>query len=277
MTQFEESGHALMIDGAAGFDLALGEGALHIHRLEEPARIVPLRRIGRVLLRQPRSLALKALVELAERGVPVHFQDGRGRVTATLISTDIQPTPAIRELVCAVETRDPRGRYCEWLNNQLRHAISRILRAAPAGSVELIERQLQRYAARGLHAKHFAAVWNEIAALSYAWVDGELTRQRLRPLADALAWHDCHLLRDLDRLMAIPLLWQLAPWLRLHPQPRPQERMAFFENARSRLELRLSLHLAALEYQLSRSQAAAFRPPSRPQLRRRHSGAHAAP
>ncbi len=255
---------AVLIDGAAGYDLILGEGAVHVRRLDALACVIPLRRISRVLLRQPRSGALKALLELTTRGVPVHFQDGRGNITATLIMADLPPPAPVRELIAAVEGCAPRRRYRQWLDVQLRHAASRILRCAPAGSIETFENCLSRYAAQQVGHEVFESTWNEVSALAYAWIDGELTRLRMRRLVDALGWHQCALTRDLDRIIAIPLLWKLAPWLREHARHRPVQRMEFFEHVRGALEVRLALHLAALEYHLrpARSVTAVERPRS---------------
>lgn len=248
---------AVLIDGAAGYDLVLGEGAIHVQRFDDLACVIPLRRISRVLLRQPRSGTLKALLELTDRGVPVHFQDGRGNISATLIMADLPPPAPVRELIAAVEGCDPRRRYRLWLELQLRHAASRILRGASAGGVETFENRLGRYAAQRVRPEIFASTWNEISALAYAWIDGELTRLRMRQLVDALGWHQCALLRDLDRIIAIPLLWKLAPWLRVHSHHRPVQRMEFFEHARGALEVRLALHLAALEFHLRPSHRSA--------------------
>lgn len=241
---------AVLIDGAAGYGLSLAEGAFRVQRLDEPVRLLPLRRIGRVLLRQPRSEDLRALLELVSRGVPVHFQDGHGHIAATLGSTDLETAPQVRELITRVEDKSPRPAYDEWLNLQLRHAASCILRQGPRGRIEHFEQQLERYASRGFGDGEFASACNEVRALCFAWIDGELTRGRLRRLADALALRECPLVHDLDRVLAVPLLWSLAPWLREHRKHDPRRRMDFFEVQRTKLERCLALPLSALNHHL---------------------------
>lgn len=240
----------IMIDGRQGYDLGLAEGALRLLQYDQTARILSLRRIGHIILRHPRSPVLRALLELAARGVPVHFQDGAGRIGASLIASQPDSPPEVTEWVHDIQQIDPRPRYQEWLSLQLRHAASRILRQSPAGSIEAFERNLLRYAARGTTSAIFESTWNEIRALNWCWIDGELTRQRLRPLADALAARDHALLHDLDRVLSIPLLWKLTPWLRIHHRHHPRERMAFFARQRCMLETRLALALSALRHHL---------------------------
>lgn len=245
-----QSSRLLLIDGHAGYDFVLDGGALEIRRHGACAQLVPIRRVARVLVRTPADRGLRAMLELVSRGVAVHFQDGQGRIAAALVPTERPPTPQVRDLVAAIETRDPRAGYREWLDLQLRHAASRILRTSPRGSIETFERALIRYAAWPVSERCFSEAWNEVRALLFAWIDAELTRRRLRTLAEALAWRECPLLRDLDRGLSIPLLWQFAPWLRKHRHHQPRERMDFFERVRPQLGPRLDSAFAALDYHL---------------------------
>lgn len=263
---------AVFVDCAAGYSVALAEGALRISRHDEPVRLLPLRRVSRALLRQPRGGELCALLELASRGVPVHFQDGRGNITATLVSTDLQPGLAARELITCVEGRDPHNAYATWLDLQLRHGASRIIRRAVPGSIAMFERALEGYVARGIDKRECRAAVDEVRALCFAWIDGELTRLRLRRLMDALALYGCPLLRDLDRALAIPLLWRLAPWLRQHRGHTPRSRMAFFETLHRELEARLALALGALHHHLQSRRRATPAHITRARLRRYGNG-----
>lgn len=245
-----ESSRLLVIDGRAGYDLVLAGGAVEVWRYEQRTQRVPARRLARVVVRSPAGAGLRAMLELVARGCAVHFQDSQGRIAAALVPMELAPAPPVRDLIAGVETRDPRADYREWLALQLRHMASLILRTTPRGGIEVFERVLARYAARSVTPRRFAETWNEVQALLFAWIDAELTRRRLRPLAEALAWRECPLLRDLDRCLCIPLLWRLSPWLRDNPDHRDRDRMSFFERVRPGLEARLDTAFAALDYHL---------------------------
>lgn len=259
----------IVIDGRQGYDLGLAEGALRLLQFDRTTRILPLRRIGHVILRNPRSSAIRALLELAGRGIPIHFLDGAGRIGASLIATQPDASPEVTEWIHCVQRINFKPRYIEWLALQLRHGISRILRRGTPGSAEVFERKLLGYAKRGMDAT-FDATWNEIRALNWAWVDGEITRQHLRGLADALSVRDCTLVHDLDRILSIPLLWELTPWLRTHRFHHPMERMAFFAQQRRMIETRFALALSALRYHLGGQE---YRPAAT-LTRRSHRSAH---
>lgn len=131
----------LYVDGGAGYTLALDQSTLRIARAEEIARLVPIRRVDRVILRQPRSHTLRALLELVRHGVAVHFQDGDGRITAALVSTEAAVSPWAQEWALALRRHVNRPAYHDWLDMQLRHAASVILRRNPCGLISRFEQR----------------------------------------------------------------------------------------------------------------------------------------
>jgi hypothetical protein len=242
----------LVIQGDHGYDLQQRAGCIEVTRCNATAQVIPTRRIGRVIYRNPHNPSLSALLELVERGVTVHFQNGHGDLRATLIPTELAPSPETRHLISTIEGRSNINRYREWRSLQLRHHASLILRQAPAGAIEQFEYLLKRYAARHTAPQVFAQLWLEAQGLLHAHVDGYLTRHRLRRLADTLRWQQHDLTRDLDRVLTIPLLWQLSPWLRQHPQPSPRQLMTFIEQQRDDFDGALHKAMSALHYHLNR-------------------------
>jgi hypothetical protein len=131
----------------------------------------------------------------------------------------------------------------------------------------MFERRLHDYATRGTDPRTFGPALEEVQALLFAWIDGELTRRKLRGVAAALAWRRCMFREDLDRVLSIPMFWCFGPWLRENPRHHPRCRMQFMASLRPQLEDRLSVALAALEYHLRRVSARAVRERREPRTR----------
>lgn len=243
----------LLIHGDQGYDLRHHSGTITVTRNQHTAQLIPVRRISRVIYRNPSNSGLAALLELVERGATVHFQNGHGDLKATLIPTEQAPDPEIRRFIHTIEGHSNLSRYREWRNLQLKHHASLILRSAPAGPIEAFEYLLNRYARRGTDPSQFANLWGEAQGLIHAHVDGYLSRHRLRGVAHALIWQQLDLTRDLDRILAIPLLWQLSPWFRNTASPTPQKLMAFIEHQRPALDGVLHKAISALQFHLNRT------------------------
>lgn len=240
----------LYLDGRQGYGLRLAGQRLLVTRDGKPAGDIALRRVGNIVFRQPAAPSVEAMLALVARGGTVHFQDGTGEIIAALADTAATPDRHVLELIHLMEGSDPTERYAEWLDLQLRHRISAIQGSGPRGGARRFELRLQRYAARGHDDEYFDAVWKELRGLCFAWIDAELGRQRMHGIVTVLRRYRLELVHDLDRIMAIPLLWQLAPWLRRHPRHSIRERTLFFEKQCHSLRFCLDLALSALHYHL---------------------------
>ncbi len=241
----------LLVDGRVGYELRLHEGALHVTGNDRPMQRIPLRRIGRVVMRCPTDPALCAVLELVSRGVPVHFQSSSGDIIASMVGREAMAGPDVEEALRQAHSANAPARYAEWKDLQLQHAMSRIMRGRVRMPVLQFEDLLRRHAAGHARDNEFEAAWNEVSALCFAWVDATLTRMRLRPLVQALAQRECLLVRDLDRILAIPLLWQFSAWLCQALVCGPRQRATFFADAcRNQLETSLLESLAALQFHL---------------------------
>lgn len=262
----------VFVDGGAGYDLALGDGTLEVRHYEELERRIPLRRVASVVVRRSVSPTLQALLELVERGAVVHFQNGEGHTSASLVAAEPVPDAAVRELVDRIDDACMHARYMEWQRLQLQHRASRIFHRGAVASIEALEEALARYAIRGSGRAQFQSVWNELRGLCFAWVDGQLTLKGLRPLVVALRRQQLDLVRDLDRILAIPLLWRFAPWVRFHPTHTPRERMEFFYRQHGHLTDCFSPAISALFHHLHVHSSAATYVVPRPSLTRQRRG-----
>lgn len=240
----------LVIHGEQGYELQNRAGMLAITRNHQTTQLIPTRRVARVIYRNAQNPHLATLVDMVTRGITVHFQNGLGDLTATLVPTQADASPETRAFVAEIEGRSIRCHYREWLSLQLKHHASLILRRAPSGAISHFEYLLQRYASKGTDPNRFGQHWSELQGLLHAHVDGYFTRYRLRSLIDTLHRQNHRLIHDLDRILAIPLLWQLSPWLRQNPKATPRQLMGFFEQQRDALDGALHKATSALYYHL---------------------------
>lgn len=245
----------LYLDGAAGYTIALDQSALRVDRNGEASRLIPVRRVDRVILRQPRSATLKAILELVRHGASVHLQDGDGRITAAVVSADTTTSPWAQEWALLLHRHVDAEAYADWLDLQLRHGASLIFRRNPSGPITRVEVLLRAYAQRHQRPAAFRVLVDEIDSLLHAWLDAELRRQTLWPVVEALHTKGLDWPADLRRCLWLGLMWRLAPWLRESNTRGTSTRIEFFEQTgpeRARVLLR---HIAALEHHLKTAAA----------------------
>lgn len=246
-------GQLFCLDASAGYDIALDQSCVRISRLGSSDQLVPLRRIDRVIIRNPRDRALITLLELVRRGIEINFQDGRGNLTAALTPPAPRTDPTYLDWASIIDRRCDVAPYLEWRVTQLRHAASRIIGHAPLGTMESFELKLVREAQGSLFDEEFERATREVEALLWAWLDGELFRRGLRVVVDALRLHHQDWPRDLRRCLWIPLLHELGPFLHGRARIQTRDYVAYFESQREVLTLRLNLHIAALQHHLLRA------------------------
>lgn len=240
----------LYIDGNAGYGLGLDDSSIRVHRGARLARLVPIRTVERVILREPQSDTLQALLELIRHGVGVHVQDGNGRIVAALVRTEAQAEPWAQSLAWDICRAGRLEGYDTWRDVQLRHAASRIVRHNPRGPISAFEAALRRYAGRPMTPKQFAHLSGELRAQLFAWMDDLLRRRGWTCLCDALTERGHCLREDLERCLMIPALWALTPLAREQNDIKIRELLALFERIRPKLEDALDRHVRMLAHHL---------------------------
>lgn len=238
----------LYVDGSAGYRLSLRSDSLEVQRRGSAARLIPVRRVERVILREPESELFQALLRLVREGAAVHFQSGEGELVAAL--TPMQPPASLwaQELAWQIQRNGSRQAYPSWRDTQLRHAMSLILRRAPNGPITLHERRVALYVTGRLSPADAETCLEELRSLLEAWVHARLQLDGASVVVEALHAHRANLPADLVRCLFLPLLWRLAPHIREHGK---WTRWLLHEHIRSHhqlLDTTLLRHLAALSH-----------------------------
>lgn len=247
-----EAGQLLCLDAANGYSLALDQSGLCIDHPERARQRIPLRRIDRIVLRNVHQPTLSHLIEIARRGIDIHFQNGHGQLLATLGSASAPANPIYQQWALVISHRSHISPYASWLDHQLRHAASQVLKHGPRGPIEHFEQWLHTQFKRS-HPHSYERIDNEIYAHLWAWLDSTLRREGMTAISESLQAHGVDWQDDLRRCLWIPLRWGLCQSLSSHRVISNRICVEHFEAQRPTLEARLRLHLSALHYSLIRS------------------------
>lgn len=247
-------GKTLYLDAAVAA-MRLDGDALRIERPEAAVELVPLRRVGRAVVRGAREDLLRACLELVRRGGTVHFQTANGDPIAVLQNAHPEESDVARELAELIEAYDGLGPFEWWQEAQRRHAWSLVFRRGYPGDFESNRRRLRKYLATKVSD---ATAHEELARLDAhlrAWLQHEILRQGMQCVAHALGGKGADLMEVLWQCLSLTTTWAYVRWRREQQEaPGDRELVRFFElRAAVALPEQLGRHMRALagEYHTS--------------------------
>lgn len=200
---------------------------------------IPLRQIARAVISRPGTQGLELALQLVAKGIAVHLQDGAGTLTGFLLPAASPCNWNWSELAALVADYGSPEPIRVWQRHVCEHALSRFPVRTDADSLDGL---MYRYVHLAVNASALDQEWVELKAQLRAWIQAEIFRMGLVPLARSFG----RLNEDLTAGMYVPLLvalgWRFATWRRRqHERLCRRELLAFME-----LQARLTLKPALL-------------------------------
>uniref|UniRef100_UPI0025C6D429 hypothetical protein n=1 Tax=Aquisalimonas sp. TaxID=1872621 RepID=UPI0025C6D429 len=170
----------LYLDTAVA-DVAVDGRALRVDVPGKASEFVPVRRVGRAVVRGSESGLLDACLEIVARGGTVHFESAGGRMLAVLQNATPAKTREAMELAAAIDASDGSAAYAWWRDSQRRHAWSLVFRRGFLGEFEGARRRFMKYLVRLAPGVPVEREWAYLEGRLLAWIQAEVNRQGLEP------------------------------------------------------------------------------------------------
>lgn len=238
------------VNAGARMSLSPDRMQLRIRTPSERCQSIPLGQIDQLQVRVLHNPELLAWVELARSARPVLLVNRKGALLAKLVvpeRADDRPS-WLQSLDEHIIHSEAFG-YPDWLLDQQRHCVSRILmqrgrRPVPdiRHCLGVLERALRRQVKRGSVAAHM----DDLGAMLHGHVDSFLVRNRLLRVKGLLGDYGYKLDADLQALLLPPALRAWVRCLRERSATSAQGLGVFVCELRASLDARASLHMKAM-------------------------------
>jgi hypothetical protein len=208
----------LYLDPKVATKVDLEGPALSIRVKGEAERLMPLRRISRILANERTELTTAALLGCADRGISILFVDAEGAVRGRLLGAPGERQEIRQRLVDLLDRPDWRELYGGWLYAQQRRAALRVQRRMhiDLGSISptSTDRRISEEAVRLAGPREAARSGRWLEEQLYAWMLHHI--QTLGLAAQSELGHDGQ--PDLVADLSAVLRWYGEPirigWLR---------------------------------------------------------------
>lgn len=240
---------------AASAAVSVDDNVLRVERPGSAPELLPLRRVGRAVVKGVDDGLLHACLEIVRRGGTVHFQTGRGDVAACLSSTRPEETNSAIELAQIIDAHDGLGPFEWWQEVQHRHAWSLVFRRGFPGDFKANRKRLLNYLSRSISGSVAKSESDWLDQQLYAWIQSELLRQGLQEVVRTLGGKGGDLTKVLWQCLSVTTTWAYVRWRRQQSGPPTDRELTRFFELRAAVALpeQFRRHLQALagEYHTS--------------------------
>jgi len=144
----------LYLDPKSPTSVGLDGPALSIRVEGQAERLMPLRRVSRILVNEKTQFSTAALLRCADHGISIVFVDPDGLVRGRLLGAPGERQELRQRLVDLLDRPDWRELYGNWRYAQEHHAVLRVQRrlgirlgsASPRGTARWIDKEAGRLA-----------------------------------------------------------------------------------------------------------------------------------